>query len=137
MPREIVSEIEAYYDGLARGELLARRCTACSKYTFPPTGCCEHCGSFATERALLSGRGTLLYASHNIAPACHPRFEKYAPYVYGQIRLEEGIVVQAMVTGIAATPEALREVFERGEIPVVATVLKTDDLPVLTFQERS
>lgn len=137
MPRENqTSEIEAYYDGLSKGDLMARRCTACGKYTFPPTGCCEHCGGFALEWARLSGRGTLLYATHNVAPACHPRFEKLVPYVYGHIRLEEGIVVQAIVTGIPATPEALGEVFSRGEIPVVASVMQTDDLPVLAFAER-
>lgn len=130
------SEIKAYYDALAKGELLARRCTSCRKYTFPPTGCCEHCGSFAVEWARLSGRGTLLFATHNIAPACHPRFEKIAPYVYGHVQLEEGVIVQAIVRGVPATPEALREVFERGEVPVVATVMQTDDLPVLAFTER-
>jgi hypothetical protein len=39
------------------------------------------------------------------------------------------------VTGIAPTPDALRKVFERGELPVVASVMKRDDLPVLTFAE--
>jgi len=136
MPRDIQgSDIRAYYDGLEKGVLMARRCTKCAKITFPPTACCEHCGSFAVEWVALSGKGTLLFATHNIAPACHPRFEKIAPYVYGHVRLEEGVVVQAIVTGVAATPDALRKVFERGEIPVVANVMNMDDLPVLAFAE--
>ena len=129
------SDIQAYYEGLARGEFLARKCRTCQKLTFPPTGCCEHCGSFAVEWATLSGKGTLLFATHNIAPACHPRFEKIAPYVYGHVRLAEGVVVQAIVEGTPATPEGRRALFERGPVPVVATVMKMDDLPVLAFAE--
>jgi uncharacterized OB-fold protein len=131
----VKSDIQAYYEGLERGELVARRCQKCRKLTFPPTGCCEHCGSFQVEWAKLSGKGTLLFATHNIAPACHPRFESIAPYVYGHVRLEEGLIVQAIVTGIAATPEALRKLFERGEVPVLASVMKRDDLAVLAFAE--
>jgi uncharacterized OB-fold protein len=130
-----VSDIEAYYEGLEKGTLMARHCTRCGKYTFPPTGCCEHCGSFSVQWSHLSGRGKLLFATHNVAPACHPRFEKIAPYVYGQFRLDEGIIVQAILTGVEATPEALRKLYERGEVPVVAKPMKMDDLPVLAFAE--
>jgi uncharacterized OB-fold protein len=131
------SAIRTYYEALADGVLKARKCRGCGRYTFPPTGCCEHCGSFDVEWANLSGEGTLLYATHNVTPACHPRFEPIAPYVYGHIRLKEGITVQAIVRGIKATPGALRQLYERGPVPVKAAVMKTSDLPVLTFEESA
>ncbi|ADZ69726.1 Zn-ribbon domain-containing OB-fold protein [Polymorphum gilvum] len=128
------SAIKIYYDGLRQGVLKARKCRSCDRHTFPPTTCCEHCGSWDLDWVELTGRGTLLFATHNISPACHPRFEPIAPYVYGHLRLDEGITVQAIIRGIEATPEALRAVFERGPVPVVADILVMDDLPVLAFR---
>lgn len=128
------SAIRSYYEGLAKGVFRAIRCQACGKHTFPPTGCCEHCGSWKVEPVELSGEGTLLFATHNISPACHPRFEKIAPYVYGHIRLKEGPIVQAIVLGVQAAPADLRRLFERGPVPVTAEALPMDDLPVLAFR---
>ncbi len=118
-------DIQAYCDGLARGELMARRCLRCAKVTFPPAGTCEHCGSFMVEWAALSGKGTLLFAAHD---------ERIAPNVYGHVRLAEGVVVQALVIATAVTPGVLRALSEHGSIPVVATVMRTDDdRPILAF----
>ncbi|MDE2611606.1 MAG: hypothetical protein KGL61_18700, partial [Burkholderiales bacterium] len=86
------------------------------------------------EPAELSGEATLLFATHNITPACHPRFEKIAPYVYGHLQLKEGPIVQAIVLGVKATPQDLRELFERGPVPAKAETLQMDDLPVLAFR---
>lgn len=126
--------IRAYYEGLAKGVFRAITCEVCGKYTFPPTGCCEHCGSWKVQPKDLSGEGTLLLATHNISPACHPRFEKIAPYVYGHVRLKEGPIVQVIVLGVKATPSDLRGIFEIGPIPARAEVLTMDDLPVLAFR---
>lgn len=128
------SAIRRYYEGLAQGVFRATRCRACGKFTFPPTGCCEHCGSWEVEEAALSGAATLLYATHNITPACHPRFEKIAPYVYGHLRLKEGPIVQAIILGVEAKPDALRALFERGPVPAQAETLAMDDLPVIAFR---
>lgn len=129
--------IRWFYEGLADRQFRATKCLGCGKYTFPPTGCCEHCGSWGVEGAEVSGEGTLLFATHNITPACHPRFEKIAPYVYGHVRLKEGNIVQAIILGVAATPAALRALFERGPVQVKAEPLKMDDLDVLAFRIAS
>lgn len=128
------SVIRLYYEGLSKGVLHANRCRSCGKLTFPPTTCCEHCGSWQVQDTHLSGNATLLYATHNITPACHPRFEKIAPYVYGHIRLEEGPIIQAIVVGVSPTPEDLESIFKRGPLPVKAETLQMDDLPVLAFR---
>ena len=128
------SKVARYYAKLAEGRLVADRCTSCGTLTFPGTGCCEACGSYEQVEVELSGKGTLRFASHNTAPACHPRFTPYAPYVYGHIMLEEGIAAQAIIRGIEGTPEAIRALFEQGPIPVVLDVVKTSDLPVIAFR---
>lgn len=134
---EQAGAIRWYYEGLEKNSFRAVKCRSCGGYTFPPTGCCEHCASWDVERVELSGNATLLYASHNIFPACHPRFEKMAPYVYGHLRLEEGPFAQAIVLGVQPTPQDLRALFERGPIAVKAEMLRMDDLPVIAFRVAS
>lgn len=127
------SLVRDYYETLGEGRLVAHRCSDCQAITFPATTCCEACGSYAATDLELSGRGTLLFASHNLA-ACHPRFVPYAPYAYAHVILEEGVTVQGMLQGVDGTPEAIAELYPRLPLPVVAEVLHTDDLPVLTFR---
>src|SRR5664279_1049723 len=126
------SLVKEYYDSLAAGKLVAHRCSDCDTITCPATMCCERCGSYSYTDITLSGRGTLLFASHNLA-ACHPRFVPYAPYAYGHIVLDEGVIVQGIVHGVDGTAEAIAELYPRLPLPVVAEVLQTEDLPVLTF----
>jgi len=128
------SLIKRHYDHVGRGTLLAHRCSSCNRLTFPIHTACSACGSTQWTDTVLSGKGTLLFASHNMAPPPHPRFAKFAPYVYGQIELEEGIFTQAIIRGVEPEPDAIRALYERGPVPVVLDVLQTDDLPVMAFR---
>jgi uncharacterized OB-fold protein len=130
------SAIRWYYEGLKQGVYRAVKCNACGGLTFPPTGCCEHCGSWEVEGTELSGDATLLYATHNITPACHPRFEKIAPYVYGHLHLREGPIVQAIVLGVEPSPKALHDLFNRGPVPAKAQTMAMEDLSVLVFRVK-
>ena len=47
-PAEQPGAIEVLRAG-SQGVFRAVKCKACSKHTFPPTGCCEHCGSWEVE----------------------------------------------------------------------------------------
>ena len=128
------SLVERFYTALAEGRLTAEQCIECGALIFPPTGCCDACGSFTTTGITLSGRGTMLFASHNVAPACHPRFNPYAPYIYAQVRLEEGIYTSGMLLGVAGTPEEAERLYEAGPAEVTFEVLRTEDLPVVAFR---
>lgn len=128
------SLIKRHYENLRQGKLLAHRCGACNAVTFPITTACERCGSTQWTELQLSGRGTLHFASHNLAPAPHPRFAGIAPYVYGHIVLEEGITTQAILQGVAPEPAALQALYERGPQPVRLEVMETADLPVMAFR---
>lgn len=128
------SAIRWYYEGLKQNAFRAVSCKQCNGVTFPPTGCCEHCGSWEVEGMELSGDATLLFATHNISPACHPRFEQMAPYVYGHLRLREGPIVQAIVLGVEPEPAALHALFKRGPVAAKAQAIAMDDLTVLGFR---
>ncbi len=128
------SRVERFYTALEQGRLAAERCRGCEAVIFPPTGCCEACGSYDVTEITLSGEGTMLFASHNVAPACHPRFNPYAPYIYAQVRLEEGVFTSGMLLGVPGTPEMAEKLFEGGPRPVRFEVLQTEDLPVVAFR---
>ncbi|MCR4399880.1 MAG: zinc ribbon domain-containing protein [Syntrophomonadaceae bacterium] len=128
------SIIKRYYDGLAEGKLLATHCDFCDAYTFPPTTACEHCGNPDVEWVELSGKGTLLFASHGAAPPPNARFVDIAPYTYGHIVLAEGPVVQGIITGVKAEPEELQALFERGPVPVEPDILTLMGLKVLAWK---
>jgi hypothetical protein len=130
----MISLIQKHYDALKTGKPIAHRCTTCHHVTFPITTACESCGSFGFTDVTLSGKGTLMFASHGVAPPPHPRFAKFAPYVYGHIKLDEGMYTQAMIRGIEGTPEAVAKLYAKLPLPVTLDVLETADLPVIAFK---
>ena len=128
------SIIKKYYDGLREKKLIGIRCKKCGKYTFPPTSACEHCGSFDFQWVEMSGKAKLIYVSHNITPAPHPRFTTIAPYAYGHVQLEEGVFVQAIISNIPVDNEVLKEYFYRGPVDVIADFRELDGIPFLAFK---
>ena len=129
------SIIKSYYEALAQGKLIGKKCDTCQKVTFPPTTACGSCGSYEQTSVELSGKGTLLYLSHGIAPPPNPRFNDLAPYAYGHIKLEEDVFVQAIVTGISIEPGSLQSVFEAGPMEVVPDIREVEGLHVLAFKK--
>jgi len=131
MPESIIKE---YYEHLKEGKLVGTKCTVCGGYTFPPTTACEKCGSMALEPQEFSGKGTLLFVSHGVAPAPNPRFAELAPYAYGHVQLEEGIFVQGLITGVDIDPESLLKLYEKGPMAVEKDIIEVENLPILAFK---
>ncbi len=128
------SIIKQYYDALGQGKLLAKKCNKCGTVTFPPTTACQSCGSPDQKWQELSGKGQLHFVSHGMAPPPNPRFSEIAPYAYGHIRLEEGVFVQAIITGVDIDPDTLRTYFEQGLVDVVPDIQEVKGLNVLAFK---
>ncbi|MBF0528700.1 MAG: OB-fold domain-containing protein [Deltaproteobacteria bacterium] len=131
MPESVV---KYYYDQLGQGKIMARKCQKCTTITFPPTSACEQCGSTAQDWVELSGQGKLLFVTHGIAPPPNPRFADLAPYVYGHLRLEEGVYFQAIINGVEPDPAVLRELYEKGPVDVKADIVDIKGLNVLAFK---
>lgn len=128
------SIIKQYYDALSDGKLKGKKCSKCNEVTFPPTTACNSCGSYEQDWVELSGRGTLLYLSHGMAPPPNPRFNELAPYAYGHIQLEENVYVQGIITGVAIDPETLKGFFEAGPVDVIPDILELEGLSILAFK---
>ena len=130
MPESI---IRGYYENLAAGRLVGKKCKACATTTFPPTSLCEKCGKPDLEDVTLSGEGEVLFVSHSMAPPPNPRFNDLAPYAYGHVRLAEGVFVQGIIADMGVEPEEMAAFFERGPAPVKARILTVGDLAILAF----
>lgn len=128
------SIVKGYYDHLKEGKLVGTKCKVCGAYTFPPTTACEHCGSMELQPQEFSGKGTLLFVTHGVAPPPNPRYFDLAPYAYGHVQLEEGIFVQGIVTGVDIDPENLLKLYEKGPVPVEKDIIEVEGLPVLAFK---
>lgn len=50
------------------------------------------------------------------------------------MKLEEGVFVQAVITGVEIDPASLNKIFEAGPAPVVPDILELGGLPVLAFK---
>jgi uncharacterized protein len=91
MTSKLVAE---FREGLARGELLLQKCTACGKLNMYPRYACPHCQSSALTWQKSAGRGTL--HSFTVLRAGAPEgFEQDLPYGLGVIKLEEGVQLLA------------------------------------------
>ncbi len=127
------SIIRDYYENLAAGNLVGKKCGSCETITFPPTALCEKCGKPDLEDVTLSGEGEVLFISHSMAPPPNPRFNDLAPYAYGHVRLAEGVFVQGIVVDVGVEPEEMAAVYKRGPAPVKARILTVGDLAILAF----
>jgi uncharacterized protein len=131
MPESI---IRGYYEDLAEGRLVGKTCAQCGTITFPPTALCENCGSPEVSDITLSGEGVLIFVSHSMAPPPNPRFNALAPYAYGHVRLAEGVFVQGIITGLGVEPKEMAAMYARVPVPVKASILTVEDLPILAFE---
>ncbi|HEX4218257.1 MAG TPA: Zn-ribbon domain-containing OB-fold protein [Acidimicrobiales bacterium] len=87
---------EFFWNGVAEGKLLARRCAHCRRLQQPPSPMCPRCGSLEWDVEELSGRGTL----HSWIVSHHPSEPDDAPRIVGLVQLEEGIRMVSNLQGI-------------------------------------
>ncbi len=79
-----------------RYRLVGNVCLKCGTKYFPPRQVCTECRGTEFEPFTFSGRGELYsFTTLHQAPA---GFESYTPYAVGMIRLDEGPLVEAMLT---------------------------------------
>lgn len=92
--------IKTYYDNLAEGKILARKCTKCGAYEWPPVLGCNTCGSPEMEWVEISGKGKLIDFVLPSPITMKPEMNDIKPYVLAIVQLEEGPAANVMVRGI-------------------------------------
>lgn len=92
--------------------LIGTRCAKCNENYFPPRLFCPECGNSCEEK-MFSGEGSIESFTHiHAAPT---GFENHVPYTVGLVRLNDGPVVAAQITGSKniAIGAPVRAIFRR------------------------
>ena len=89
--------IDQFYKYLAKGKLMAGKCTHCGKIHLPPRPLCDNCFHQEFTWLEISGTGKLVtYTVIHVAPE---QFQHLAPYAVGIVQLENGLKLPGMITG--------------------------------------
>jgi uncharacterized OB-fold protein len=106
-PYDIISGAKIYWDGVARGEILLRKCRDCGRYSHPRQEACENCFSPALDWEKSAGSG-VIYTFSTIYRAPHAR---PVPYTVGMVELPERVFIfaeiaqsDAIAIGAAVSP---------------------------------
>lgn len=122
-PLPLPDQVSAFFwDGAREGRLLIQRCSACTRYQYPPDVVCTFCQSPRVEPAAVSARGTL-YSYSVVDRAFNQGFVNALPYVLALVELDEqsGLRMIANIVEAGSVPleigMPLEVTFEdRGEV---------------------
>ena len=93
--------VQKYYEALEEGKILGRKCPECGNVEFPPVYACNECGSYETEWYEISGKAKLHSIVLPAALSSKPEYKKLGKFAYGEVELEEGTRLNAVVRGIS------------------------------------
>lgn len=101
MAIQLEKVVEKFYLGLEEGKILGRKCPVCGNVEFPPVYACNACGSYETEWYEISGKAKLYSIVLPAALSSKPEYKKFGKFAYGEVVLEEGTRLNAVVRGIS------------------------------------
>ena len=115
---------ETFYQNLEQGKIMGRKCPKCGAVEFPPVYACNKCGSYETEWYEISGKAKLHSIVLPAALSSKPEYKKLGKYAYGEVELEEGTRLNAVVRGISRKNRA--ELSAKLPVPCHASIVQRD-----------
>ena len=116
MAVKIEKVVETFYENLEKGKILGRKCPECGAVEFPPVYACNSCGCLHTEWYEISGKARMHSIVMPAALSSKPEYKALGKYAYGEVELEEGSRLNAVVRGI--TKKKRRQLLEEDKLPV-------------------
>ena len=96
---------EQFIENAKDGKVLTHKCTSCGFLHLSTVYYCEKCGSKGFEDSILDGVGSVAtYTIITVAPA---GFQKYTPYAFVILQLDDSDLRISGFKGGIATPEDL------------------------------
>jgi hypothetical protein len=124
--------VKKWYDFLGKGEIMGLKCNRCGSYEFPPVTVCNNCSSTNLSWVKMSGEGVLV--SFGLVRRGVPPFERFSPYICGNVVLKEGPAFIGMVLG--ADVEHPEELYDKLPVPVQAEVEDRGDYKFVAFRVK-
>ena len=99
-----MSAKEQFIESAKQGKVLVHKCTSCSHLHLSTVYFCEKCGSKGFENVILDGTGSIAtYTIITVAPA---GFEKYTPYAFVVLQLDNSdLRISGFMAGITSPEE--------------------------------
>lgn len=92
----VTEETREFWEALADGRFMLRRCNLCEAWIWYPRSHCPDCGSLDTSWRQASGRGQI-YSYTVVRRSAVPGWTEAVPYVIAYVELEEGPRVMSNV----------------------------------------
>ena len=96
---------EQLIENAKQGKVLAHKCTKCGHLHLSTVYFCQKCGSKGFEDAILDGKGSV--ATYTIITVPPAGFEKYTPYAFVVLQLDNSDLRISGFMGGIATPADL------------------------------
>ena len=116
--------VQGFYDRLEEGKICGRKCPKCGAVEFPPVYACNSCGNLETEWSEISGNAKMHSIVMPAALSSKPEYKKIGKYAYGEVELEEGTRLNAVVRGITKKNRA--ELSAKLPLDVHAVIIDRD-----------
>ena len=116
--------VQTFYEKLEEGKIMGRKCPKCGNVEFPPVYACNKCGNYETEWYEISGKAKMHSIVLPAALSSKPEYKKIGKYAYGEVELEEGTRLNAVVRGITKKNRA--ELSAKLPLDVHAVIIDRD-----------
>ena len=125
--------VQTFYENLEEGKITGRKCLKCGAVEFPPVYACNKCGCWDMEWVTISGRAKMHSIVMPAALSSKPEYKALGKFAYGEIELEEGSRLNAVVRGI--NKKKRNEIMEKGLLPVSchASIYQRDGYKTVVF----
>ena len=125
--------VETFYQNLEKGKITAKKCTKCGAVEFPPVYACNSCGCWDMEWIEISGKAKLHSIVMPAALSTKPEYKALGKFAYGEVEIEEGARLNAVVRGI--NKKKRKEILENNRLPVSchASIYQRDGYKTVVF----
>ena len=120
--------VKKWYDGLAEGKLLGRKCKECGHVEFPPFLVCNDCGCFDTEWVEVDGKAHAVeFIPQSIMQSNAALNERYGNFLWALVKLDGADVLDTMNTLVLGVgPERLEELQAKLPVAVRPKIVEMD-----------
>lgn len=123
--------VKTFYDNLEEGKITGRKCCKCGAMEFPPVLACNSCGCTDMEWTEISGKAKMKSIVLPAALSSKPTYSDLKPYAYGEVEIEEGASLNAVVRGI--NKKKRKELLDKLPVNVHAAIYQRDGYKTVVF----
>lgn len=123
--------VQTWYENLEKGKITGKKCKQCGAVEFPPVYACNSCGCMDMEWVEISGKAKMYSIVLPAALSSKPEYKELGKYAYGEVEIEEGARLNAVVRGI--NKKKRRELLDKLPVSCTAAIYQRDGYKTVVF----